>query len=50
MRILRWKPVLVVRTANGWRATLVTRLGCVSATAATPNEAQMALFNGGREQ
>jgi len=49
-RILRWKPILVVRTANGWRATLVTRLGRVSATAATAHAAHMALIGGGHEE
>jgi len=42
-RIFRWKPILVVRTANGWRATRVTRMGCVTAWAATAQAAQMAL-------
>ena len=46
-RIFRRKPILVVRTANGWRATRVTRLGCVSAWAATALAAQMALSNRG---
>jgi hypothetical protein len=49
-RIVRWKPILVVRTANGWRATRVTRLGRISATAATAHAAHMALMNGGHDE